>query len=321
MNVLITGGAGFIGSNLIRFYLDRGDKVWAIDNFFSGTKENIAPFLSHPNFQFEKVDLCKYGELQKVVAWSDRIYHMAAIVGQKLVLTHPVDVISVNIRTTELILEAVSLTKKDIRVLIASSSCLYDRLPSHLPKEETADLLIASGKFTQATYPLSKVVNEVMALSYGASKQVHSVTARLFNVIGPNQTGRYGMVVPTFIKQALLNEPITVYGDGSQTRSFCYVKDIVQMLHLLMETQECKGQLINIGNKEEISILALAELIKKKTNSSSQIVHIPYEEAYEMEFEDVQRRCPILDKLQSLIGVFPQTTLEKALEEMIGLLN
>ncbi len=317
MNVLITGGAGFIGSSLIKFYLDRGDKVWALDNFFSGTKENIAPFLSHPNFQFEEADLCTYEKLPKVVAWSDRIYHMAAIVGQKLVLTHPVEVLSVNIRSAELILEAVALVKKEVRVLIASSSCVYDRLPIHLPKEETADLLIASRKFSQATYPLSKIVNEVMALSYGASKGVHALVARLFNVIGPNQTGRYGMVVPTFIRQALLNEPITVYGDGSQTRSFCYIKDIIQMLHLLMETQESKGQVINIGNKEEISILSLAKLIKKKTNSSSKIIHIPYEEAYKMAFEDVQRRSPVLDKLQNLIGVFPQTTLEKALEEMI----
>lgn len=317
MNVFITGGAGFIGSHLIRFYLDKGDKVRAIDNFFSGKKENIIPFLSHPNFQFEQADLCHYSKLQEVVSWSDRIYHMAAIVGQKLVLTHPVDVLSVNIHSAELILEAVVLAKKDIRVLLASSSCVYDKLPSHLPKEEAVDLLMKSGKFSQETYPLSKVVNEVMGLSYGSSKQVHTVIARLFNVIGRNQTGRYGMVVPTFIQQALQNNPITVYGDGTQTRSFCYIEDIVQILHAMMETSECKNQIINVGSKEEISILALAELIKKKTNSSSQIIHIPYQEAYNIEFEDVLRRCPVLGKLKHLIGNFPLTSLEDALEEII----
>lgn len=318
MNIVITGGAGFIGSHLAKFHLDRGDTVWVIDNLFSGRIENIEPFLSNPNFLFIEEDVLRYRKLSKALYWADRVYHMAAIVGQKLVLTHPVDVLSTNIRTAELILETIAPFKKDIRVLIASSSCVYDCLPSDLPKEETANLIVPSGKFSQETYPLSKIVNEVMSLSYEASKQVHTVITRLFNVIGPNQTGRYGMVVPNFIRQALAGEPITVYGDGSQTRSFCYVDDVVQSLHLLMETPECKGQIINVGSKEEISILSLAELIKKKTNSASEIVHISYQEAYEMEFEDVQRRSPVLDKLQNLIGTVPNTSLEKALENMIS---
>ena len=321
MNVVITGGAGFIGSHLVQFHLDRGDTVLALDNLFSGRKENIEPFLTHPNFMFEEVDICNYDRLLEVLSAADRVYHMAAIVGQKLVLTHPVEALSVNIRSTELVLETLALLKKEARVLIASSSCVYDRLPCELPRKEATNLVMASGKFFQETYPLSKVVNEVMSLAYGQSSQVHSVIARLFNVIGPNQTGRYGMVVPTFIRQALANEPITVYGDGSQTRSFCYVGDIVQMLYTLMENPSCKNQIINVGGTEEISILSLAKLIKEKTNSSSQIILVPYKEAYQMEFEDVQRRYPDLDKLHNLIGTLPRTSLEKTLEIMISRLR
>ena len=318
MNIVITGGAGFIGSHLAKFYLDRGDRVTVIDNLFSGRKENIAHLLSHPDFIFEEEDVCKFARLKEVLHSADRIYHMAAIVGQKLVLTHPVEVLSQNIRSTELVLEMVSQGKKDIKVLIASSSCVYDRLPSNLPKEETVDLVMASGRFAQETYPLSKLVNEVMSLSYGVSKNLHPIIIRLFNVIGPNQTGRYGMVVPSFIRQALTGEPMTVYGDGSQTRSFCYIDDVLHILHKLMEMPSCQGQIINVGSREEVSILSLAKLINKKTNSASPIIHIPYQEAYKMEFRDVERRSPVLDKLKSLIGTFPQTSLEKAIDFMIA---
>ncbi len=318
MNIVITGGAGFIGSHLAKFYLSRGDTVVVIDDLSSGRKENVMPFFSYPNFTFEEEDVCKFSRLKEVIHSADYVYHMAAVVGQKLVLARPVEALSQNIRSTEFVLETVSECKKDIRVLIASSSCVYDRLPKNLPKEETADLVMASGKCFQETYPLSKLVNEVMSLSYGAAKNLHPRIIRLFNVIGPNQTGRYGMVVPSFIRQALTGDPITVYGDGAQTRSFCYIDDVLEILHKLMEMPSSQGQIINVGSREETSILSLAKLVKLKTNSTSPLVHIPYQEAYKMEFRDVERRSPVLDKLKSLIGTFPQTSLEKALEFMIA---
>jgi UDP-glucose 4-epimerase len=247
----------------------------------------------------------------------DFIFHMAAIVGQKKVLTHPVEVLSTNIKSTERLLESVAKGKKGARILLASSSCVYDALPAHVHKEESVDLSMHSGQYLQQTYPLSKLVGEVMGLAFEAHRQVDCIMARLFNVIGPGQTGRYGMVVPTLLRQALHQEPMTIYGDGKQTRSFCYVEDIVRMLHHLMQNPKSRGQIVNVGSQEELSIASLAHLIKETLKSSSKVVYIPYEEAYKVPFEDVKRRCPDLTKLTSLIGPFQATSLDETLQKML----
>ena len=318
MKILITGGAGFIGSHLARFHLNRNDEVAVLDDLSTGKKENIAPFLSSPHFRFKQADLCTYPRLEELVLGAERIYHMAAIVGQKRVLKNSVDVLSSNIHGCERILQIASKKNKDTRILIASTSCVYDQLPPDPPKDEEATLLFPSGTYLQQTYPLSKLVNEVMGLSYVGSQNLHCVVSRLFNIIGPNQTGKYGMVVPTFIKQALTHNPITVYGDGQQTRSFCYIDDAVQALYLLLENPSCKGEIINIGQDEEVSILSLAQQIRQKTNSTSPIIHIPYKEAYGVDFQDIAKRRPILTKLQKLTRFHPKTCLDNALDQIIA---
>ncbi len=317
MKVLVTGGSGFIGSHIVDFHLNRGDEVCVIDNLFSGKKENIETFLSHPKFQFIEADICQYEGLKDIVSWSDTIYHMAAVVGMKLVLTHPVESLNFNIRTCERILEEVAKTNKNIKVLIASSSCVYNS--QDIAKEEDSLLSLPANQYIQNTYPVSKIVAESMAVAYGTARGVHCVIARPFNIIGTHQTGRYGMVVPTFVRQALRNQPLTVYGDGSQSRSFCDVRNAVESMHKMLETPTCKGEIINVGYPKDITILELAELIKKKTNSSSKITFTPYEEAYGMEFHDVLRRLPVIDKLTRLTGFIPKYTLDDALDQIIAL--
>ncbi len=315
MNILITGGSGFIGSNLAKYHLEKKDHVWVIDSLITGKKENIEPFLSSSFFTFTKADICSYEEMEKAVLWADRIYHMAAILGQKYVIKHPVEVIEVNIKTTERVLQLASRSAKKPQVLIASSSGVYGERKGKDFIEDSV-LHIEPQYFLQENYSLGKIANEMMALSYIHETGLPCVITRIFNAIGSNQTDRYGMVVPSLIKQALQGKDLTVYGDGKQTRSFCHVQDIIEGMDTLLNTKSCHGQIINIGSDREISILDLAKLIIDRTKSSSKISFIPYQEAYGMDFCDVRNRRPVLDKIRSLTGFTPRLSLEESVDQI-----
>jgi UDP-glucose 4-epimerase len=318
--ILVTGGAGFIGSHLVKHHLEKGCQVWAIDNLSSGQISNLQTVLSHKNFRFTEANICCWPELQEAVEWSDRIYHMAAIVGQYNVVAYPVETLSTNIISCEKILDAITKTSKKTRLLLPSSSGVY--LHSPLPPDgsivEEAMLMTPSGSFIQESYSISKIVNEVMGLCYVHEKKIHCTVVRIFNTVGVNQTGRYGMVIPRLIEQAIKKEPITIYGDGHQTRSFCNVRDTVIALELLLENPKSSGQIINFGSEEECSILDLAERILKKTKSASPLQYLSYQDAYGMDFIDVEKRRPNIDKFFALTGFKPKWSLDQTLDEIIA---
>lgn len=319
MHVLVTGGAGFIGSNIVRYHLERGDEVWTVDNLQTGRIENVNSYIGTPSFRFDEADLCIWPKLSEAVKWADRIYHMAAVVGQKLVLSHPVDTITSNIKGCEVILQSMADLNSQARLLVASTAEVYSHTPEDLDKPfcEGSPLKI-QGNLLQETYPLSKIVNEVMALAYAREKGIHCTIARLFNAIGTNQTGRYGMVVPTFVDQALRQVPITVYDKGLQTRSFCNVRDSVEALSLLLDTPKSNGEVVNVGNDHETTILELAQIVRERAHSKSEITFTSFEEAYGCDFKDPQRRRPSLEKLFQLTGFRPKWTLEQSIDEIIA---
>lgn len=315
-NILITGGAGFIGSHIAEHHLNKGDHVWIVDNLSTGRKENV-----HPNqTRFSHADIRNWNELDEAVEWAHKIYHMAAIVGQRLVLSHPIDTLNNNNDGCEMLLQAISQFNLNCRIVIASSSSVYyhtnpDKDGSY---HEEALLSFASGELLQETYPLSKLMNEMLLLSYVYEKGIHGVVARIFNTIGVNQRALYGMVVPNFVRQALQNQPITVFGSGKQSRSFSNALDTAEALDLLLSTPKSKGAIVNVGNDHEYTILQLAEIVKERTGSSSEIVFIPYEEAYGVEFIDVERRKPHLEKLKELTGFTPKWSLEETIDQIIA---
>ena len=315
--VLITGGCGFIGSHLAYYHINQNDEVIVIDSCITGTKDHIFSLLKHEKFQFFEEDLQNSSHLSMAIEWADTIYHMAALLGQKYVLSHPQAVLSENIHTLEkvLLLSSQSLSPK--KILVASSSCVYGSSKSTIHDDETTPMEVLSSSYLQETYTTSKIVNEVMSLCYTKFSHLHIVIARFFNIVGPHQTGRYGMVLPTFIQQALNNEPITVYGDGTQTRSFCNVSDAISAMELLLSTPSCKGEVFNIGKEEEISILNLALLVKELTHSSSTIEKISYEIAYGCPFKDIKNRCPNIQKLIRYTGYSPQTSLETTIYDIL----
>jgi UDP-glucose 4-epimerase len=243
---------------------------------------------------------------------------MAALLGLKYVFGHPFEVVSENIHSCERLLFLASKKQGPLQLLITSSSCVYGSYSSSVDDTEDTPLTLYPQKYLQQTYATSKITNEVMSLCYSSYAHMHTVIARLFNVIGPNQTGRYGMVVPTFISQALKNEPITIYGSGKQTRSFCSVHDIIKGLDTLLSASSSKNQIYNIGSTEEISILDLAHKIKEKTKSHSPIVFIPYQEAYGFDYEEIQRRQPNINKVKQHIGFAPKVSLDRAIDEIIA---
>ena len=317
MHILITGGAGFIGSSLAAYHLEHGDKVQVVDNLSTGQIKNIAPFLDNPNFIFTEVDLLEWDELDKAVCWSDRIYHMAAVVGVFRVLQEPIATLATNIAGCERLLRSLHKSAWETKLIIASSSEVYGNRPDDKALHEEMELLISPGHNTRWNYSISKIADEAFALSYAREYDMDITVVRFFNVIGPNQTGKYGMVVPRFIKQALNNEPITVYGDGSQVRAFMDIRDCINLLQILAENKDSKGEIVNVGTPYEITIGDLAQMVKKLSKSDSEITHISYDEAYGLNFEEIYHRKPELSKLYRLTHYTPKWSLEATIEYLI----
>jgi UDP-glucose 4-epimerase len=315
MNILITGGCGFIGSNLALFHIEKGDHVYVVDDLSTGTLDNIASFQENPLFRFDKANLLKWPQLNEAVQWADRIYHMAAVIGIFRVLAEPVHVVDTNITGSERLFHAVAHHSKRKRLIFASSSCVYG---DAIGSEEDGDLLIRQRDNPLLVYAISKLADEAIGLAYYKERNLPITIVRLFNVIGPRQTGQYGMVVPRFVKQACHNEPITIFGDGTQTRSFCDVRDTVNAMHLLAEKNNTIGEIFNIGAETEISINELAKIVRDEAESESVFKYVPYKEAYGGQFVDTLHRRPNLKKLIEYTGFKHQWDLKKTIQELIA---
>jgi UDP-glucose 4-epimerase len=315
LRVLITGGAGFIGSHLADAYLVRGDEVSVIDDLSTGTIENIRHLKDNPRFHYTIDSVHNRPVTAELIDQCDVVFHLAAAVGVKLIVESPVRTIETNVRGTEVVLALAN--KKQKPVLIASTSEVYG-LSTAVPFREDGNLVMGATTKGRWSYACSKAIDEFLALAYWREKKLPTTIVRLFNTVGPRQTGRYGMVIPTFVKQALAGRPITVYGDGKQTRCFGYVGDVVGALIKLMDHSQSVGQVFNIGSTEEISIVELAEKIKELTHSDSEIAFVPYDEAYEEGFEDMPRRVPDTSKINKLVGFKPEMSLEGILETVIS---
>jgi len=310
---LITGGAGFIGSHLAERLLDRGDHVVLLDNLSTGSMENIRHLKTSERMEYHLDAIENRQLIAELVDDADVIVHLAAAVGVRLIVESPVRTIETNVNGTQIILEAAE--KKRKLVLTASTSEVYGK-STQVPFHEEADLVLGPTTKGRWSYAASKALDEFLALSYWRERKVPVIVVRLFNTVGPRQTGRYGMVLPNFVKQALDNAPITVYGSGTQSRCFCDVRDTVEALVRLMDTERSVGEVVNIGNTEEISIGDLAQTVRARTGSSSEITHVPYDQAYEPGFEDMMRRVPAVEKLVSLTGFRPQIKLEEIIDRV-----
>ncbi|OQA03233.1 MAG: dTDP-glucose 4,6-dehydratase [Planctomycetes bacterium ADurb.Bin401] len=312
---IVTGGAGFIGSHLCELLLDSGQKVIVIDDLSTGRLSNIEHLFSNTGFKFLQGSVCDENLMRDVISDGDCIYHLAAAVGVNLIVERPVHTIETNIYGTEVVLSAANQFNK--RVLIASTSEVYGK-NEQVPFKEDDDTVLGSTKFSRWSYACSKAIDEFLALAYHRQFNLSVVIVRLFNTIGPRQTGRYGMVVPRFVDWALSDEPLMIYGTGKQSRSFTYVSDVVSAMTALMDTTNANGEVYNIGSKEEISIEALADKVIMKTASKSSKKYIPYSEAYGQGFDDMQRRLPCLKKINKIIGYQPKVTLDQMLERIIA---
>jgi len=308
--VLITGGAGFIGSHLADALLARGHRVLAIDNLSTGRLKNIQHLLNNPNFHFACASITYEVVLDRLASQADIIVHLAAAVGVKLIVEHPVHTIETNVMGTEAVLQAGR--RYGSRVLIASTSEVYGK-GNGIPYNEEDDVVLGATSKSRWAYAASKMVDEFLGLAYQREFGLPVVLLRLFNTVGPRQTGRYGMVIPLLVSQALRGEPITVYGDGIQSRCFCDVSDVVRAIIGLAQHPEAPGRVYNIGASEEVSIGELAKRVKVVMESCSEIVHIPYTEAYPRGFEDMRRRVPDTSRIQALLGWHPRLSLEQIL--------
>ncbi|MDP7295058.1 MAG: GDP-mannose 4,6-dehydratase [Vicinamibacterales bacterium] len=314
VRALITGGAGFIGSHLAEALLDAGHGVEVIDNLSTGSIDNIEHLKGRDQFQYTIDSVTNEPLLAEQIDRCDVVFHLAAAVGVKLIVEAPVHTIETNVHGTEVVLTLANKKKK--LVVVASTSEVYGK-STEIPFKEDADLRLGATWKHRWAYACSKAIDEFLALAYWKEKKLPVIVVRLFNTVGPRQTGQYGMVLPTFVRQALAGQPITVFGDGSQSRSFTYVGDVVDALMRLTAEPKAVGEVFNIGNGEEISILALAEQIKAMTRSPSNIVKIPYDQAYEAGFEDMPRRVPDITKLQTLTGYEPKVQLPEILTRVI----
>jgi len=314
VRALITGGAGFVGSHLAEHLLAQGHDVSILDNLSTGSIENIAHLKGRSGFDYT-IDSVSNGPLvAELIDRSDVVFHLAAAVGVKLIVEQPVHTIETNVHGTEVVLQHASKKKK--LVFVASTSEVYGK-SADVPFREDADLVLGPTEKHRWAYACSKLIDEFLALAYWKERRLPVVIVRLFNTVGPRQTGQYGMVLPTFVRQALAGEPITVFGDGTQSRSFTFVGDVVDALIKLSEERRAVGQVFNIGNTEEITITELAERVRLLTESRSPIRYIPYDEAYEMGFEDMPRRVPDIAKIQQLIGFRPRVPLDDIIQRVV----
>jgi UDP-glucose 4-epimerase len=314
MRHLITGGAGFIGSHLCDELLARGDEVHVLDDLSTGSVENIRHLKGRPGFDYTIESLNNTAIVAELVDDADVVYHLAAAVGVQLIVESPVRTIETNVHCTEIVLAQASKKKKP--VFVASTSEVYGK-SRDLPYREDGDLMLGPTVRGRWSYACSKALDEFLAIAHWKERKLPTVVGRLFNTVGPRQTGRYGMVIPNFVRQAVADEPLTVFGDGTQSRCFCHVSDVVRALADLMRRDDAYGEVFNIGSDEEISILDLAREVQRMTESKSEITIVPYEEAYEPGFEDMQRRIPDTSKIRSLLGWHPTKSLAEILSDVI----
>ena len=314
MRFLITGGAGFIGSHLADRLLKKGHRVLVIDDLSTGSILNIKHLKENSAFSYVIDNVMNSPLMAELIDEADAVFHLAAAVGVRLIVESPVHTIETNVSGTETVLKMAS--KKKRPVLVASSSEVYGQ-STEFPFTEDGNLVLGATVKSRWSYACSKAIDEFLALAYHKERGLPTVVARLFNTVGPRQTGRYGMVIPTFVKQALSDSPITVYGDGEQTRCFCHVADTVAGLEALLSNESAYGGVFNIGSTEEVSMNNLAKKIKVACKSESLIKHIPYDEAYEEGFEDMQRRIPSIQKIHDLVQWSPKRTLDEILRDVI----
>lgn len=316
MHVLVTGGCGFIGSHIVEHHLNNGDTVHVVDDLSTGSLANIANFQSNPRLIFDEADIVTWSELNNSVAKADLIYHMAAVVGIYRVLAEPIKVISTNIAGTERVLRAVAARGNHQRIIIASSSEVYGHSQQAL-LSESDHLIIESAAQPRWSYAISKLADEALGVAYHRAGNMKITIIRLFNTVGPRQTGRYGMVLPRFIKQAVSGDTMTIFGDGTQTRCFCDVRDIVQSLAALANNDNAIGEIVNVGKDHEITINQLAHIVRERANSSSSMINIPYEKAYTNDFVDIKKRHPDLRKFQELTSYQYKWSLEMTIDDLI----
>jgi len=318
MKVLVTGGSGFIGSHLTEALLDQGHEVTVLDDLSTGSLQNLRNVLSHPRLRFIHGSVEDDSAVGKPCAWAEVIFHLAATVGVDLVVQHPVRTIETNVHGTENVFRYAAL--HDAKVILASTSEVYGRSAAQKFRE-TDDLLIGPPTHYRWSYAASKALDEYLALAYHKERKLRAVIARLFNTVGPRQTGRYGMVLPRFVEAALHGNPIRVFGDGEQTRCFCHVQDTVRALIALATEPAAEGGIFNVGSTNPISINELAERVRRLTGSSSPIVHVPYEEAYAPGFEDMRHRAPDIRRIQDITGWTPRKTLDEIICEVRDFLS
>jgi len=314
VRALITGGAGFIGSHLSEGLLEHGHDVLVLDNLSTGSIDNIAHLKGRAGFEYFIETITNEPLLAELIDRSDVVFHLAAAVGVRLIVEQPVHTIETNVHGTEIVLKHANKKKK--LVVIASTSEVYGK-SNDVPFREDADLVLGPTPKHRWAYACSKAIDEFLALAYHKERRLPVIIIRFFNTVGPRQTGRYGMVIPNFVRQALAGEPITVFGDGTQTRSFSHVRDVVDALITLVSEPRAVGQVINIGNTEEVTMLRLAERVRALTGSQSPIKLVPYEEAYESGFEDMPRRVHDLTKARTMLGYVPKYGLDDVLAQVI----
>jgi UDP-glucose 4-epimerase len=315
MRALITGGAGFIGSHLSEALLDAGHDVFVLDDLSTGSITNIEHLKARREFHYTIDSVANEPVLAELVDRADVIFHLAATVGVRKIVEEPVQTIENNVHGTEVVLQHANKKKK--LVVLASTSEVYGKNDA-VPFREDADLVMGPTLKHRWAYACSKAIDEFLALAYWKEKKLPVIIIRFFNTVGPRQTGQYGMVIPSFVRQALADRPITVFGDGSQTRSFAYVGDVIRAVLALVEHPDAIGEVFNVGNGEEISILDLAKKVKTLSRSRSRIITVPYDKAYEAGFEDMQRRVPDIAKIRKLVGYEPQVALDEILGKVIA---
>ena len=311
MRVLVTGGAGFIGSHLTEALLQLGDDVWALDDLTTGSLDNFKTFQREPRFRFIEGNVMDAPLVQGLVAQCDRVYHLAAAVGVRYVLENPLKSLITNIRGAEVVLEACHTHRR--KVILFSSSEVYGK-GAAVPFSEDDDRVMGPAHKLRWSYACGKAVDECLAQAYWQQHRLPLVVVRCFNTCGPRQTGAYGMVIPNLVVRALRNEPMLVYGDGQQSRCFSYVGDVVRGVLMVAEAPKAEGEVFNIGTDEEVTILELAQRIQRMTRSRSPIELIPYEQIYGHSFEDMRRRVPDLRKIERVVGYRPQVTLDRLLD-------